>query len=442
MVGFSSLAISRIEPLRHFGLYSAIGIGFGYVLAITLIPIGFSVGDTKSFSLDRPSSDIFLKFLSRINVLDRTRKGVILFLSILVLSLGFYGSTRIRLETDLGKFFGNDFKGYSDILYIEKKFGGVAPVYTVIDSRQEDGLKDPELLRAIDRFCEHLRQQDGVDKVIAASDLIKHMNYRFHDSDPEYRVIPDDRRRIAELLLMASMSDEGDMLSRFFDDAYSKTSITIRYRHRELHRIDGLNKTIRSYLRTDPTFREGTKSYTTGTTIMFANTMVPILDGLYQSLFVASGAIFVLMILLFRSLRIALISMIPNLVPILLTLGTMGLLGIPLNIATAPVAAIALGIAVDDTIHFLVRFKREFDKAQDYATAVENTLRSVGKPILVTTIVLTAGFCIFLFSNFQPTQNLGVLISFAVVSAVFADLIVLPVLLLLLKPLGKEAKAR
>ena len=144
------------------------------------------------------------------------------------------------------------------------------------------------------------------------------------------------------------------------------------------------------------------------------------------------------MILLFRSFKVALISMVPNLVPILLTLGTMGLLDIPLNIATAPVAAIALGIAIDDTIHFLVRFRREFDKGRNYSKAIENTLLSVGKPILVTTIVLTAGFCILLFSNFQPTQNLGVLISFAVISAVFADLIVLPVLLLLFKPLGKE----
>lgn len=439
MVGFSSLAVSPIEPVRHFGLYSAIGIGFGYILAIKLIPIGLSVGDTRSFSLNKPSSEIFLKVLTSINKLDRTHKAAIVLVSVLALSLGLYGSTKIRLETDLGRFFGNEFKGYSDMLYIEEKFGGVAPLYAVIDSQQEDGLKDPEMLRAIDRFSDHLRQQDGVDKVIAASDLIKYMNYRFHDSDPTYEIIPDDRKQIAELLLMASLSDDGDMLSRFFDDGYSKTSIGIRYRHRDLYRIDGLNKVIRSYLRSDARFQEPTLSYATGTTILFANTMVPILDGLYQSLFVASTAIFVLMILLFRSFKVAFISMVPNLVPILLTLGTMGLLDIPLNIATAPVAAIALGIAIDDTIHFLVRFRREFDKGRNYSVAIENTLRSVGKPILVTTFVLTAGFCIFLFSNFQPTQNLGVLISFAVVSAVFADLILLPVLLLLLKPLGKES---
>jgi predicted RND superfamily exporter protein len=342
------------------------------------------------------------------------------------------------LETDLGKFFGNEFKGFTDILYIEKEFGGVAPLYTVIDSQQEDGLKDPELLQTIDRFSEYLRQQDGVDKVISASDLIKYMNYRFHNSESSYNTIPNDRKQVAELLLMASMSDEGDMLSRFFDDQYSKTSIGIRYRYRELYRIDKLNKNIRSYLDSDSYFKGSIKSYSTGTTIMFANTMVPIIEGLNQSLIIASAAIFILMIILFRSLKFALLSMAPNLIPIVLTLGTMGLLDIPLNIATAPVAAIALGIAIDDTIHFLVRFRMEFTKEQNYSKAIENTLRSVGKPILITSIVLTAGFCIFLFSNFQPTQNLGVLISFAVISAVFADLIVLPALLLLFRPLGNE----
>ncbi len=438
IVGFSSLAISPIVPIAHFGLYSAVGIAFGYVLSITLIPIGFSVGDTRTFSLSKPSTEAFLKVLMKINQMDRTHKSAILILSVLLGALGVYGTTKIHLETDLGRFFGNDFKGYSDVLYIEKRFGGIAPLYAVIDSEEEDGLKDPDLLRAIDRFSDYLREQDGVDKVISASDLIKYMNYRFHDSDPAHRVIPDDRKQIAQLLLMASMSDDGEMLSRFFDDAYSKTSICIRFRHRELHRIDQMNGLIRSYLRSDPYFQASTRSYSTGTTIMFANTMVPIVDGLKQSIFIASIAIFALMILLFRSLRFALISMVPNLVPIVLTLGTMGLLKIPLNIATAPVAAIALGIAIDDTIHFLARFRREFRRERNYERAIENTLHSVGKPILITSIVLAAGFCIFLFSNFQPSQNLGILIGFAVIGAVFADLILLPVLLLVFKPLGKE----
>jgi hypothetical protein len=440
MIGFFSVALCRIAPIQHFGVYSAVGIGFCYLLAITLLPIGFSVGNTRSLSLGKPSSETLLRFLARINHLTAERKTAVLALFTLALGLGLYGSTKIHLETDLGRFFGDEFKAYYDILYIEKEFGGVTPLYAVIDSRREDGLKNPELLQAIDRFSEYLRRQDGVDKVISASDLLKYMNYRFHQNDPVQNRIPEDTKQIAELLLMASLSDEAGLLSRFFDEEYSKTSVGIRYRYRDLYRISALNRVIRAYLKADPYLAGRTDSYATGTTVMFANLMAPILHGLQQSLLIASITIFLLMILLFRSAKFAVISIVPNVIPIVLTLGTMGLMDIPLNIATAPAAAIALGIAVDDTIHFLVRFRREFKHERNYAKAVTNTLASVGKPILVTSIILTAGFCIFLLSNFQPTQNLGVLISFSVVSAMLADVILLPVLLLLLKPLGSETR--
>jgi len=141
------------------------------------------------------------------------------------------------------------------------------------------------------------------------------------------------------------------------------------------------------------------------------------------------------MVFLFRSVTVGVISMVPNLIPIVMTLGTMGLLDISLNLGTAPVAAIALGIAIDDTIHFLSRFRMELHKDNDYPGAIQRTIRSVGKPILITSLILTVGFFIFLFSNFQFTQNMGVLISFTVISAIFGDLILLPILLLIFRPI-------
>ena len=129
-----------------------------------------------------------------------------------------------------------------------------------------------------------------------------------------------------------------------------------------------------------------------------------------------------------------------NVIPITITFGFMGLLGISLNFATAPIAAIALGIAIDDTIHFLTRFKAEFAKDYSYEGAVARTMESVGKPILITSIILTAGFFIFLLSNFQYTRNMGMLISFTVISAILGDLVLLPVLLLLVKPLGRDER--
>jgi uncharacterized protein len=124
-----------------------------------------------------------------------------------------------------------------------------------------------------------------------------------------------------------------------------------------------------------------------------------------------------------------------------MTLGTMGLLGISLNLGTAPLAAIALGVGIDDTIHFLVRFRQEFCREGDYGKAVERSVRSVGKPILVTSIVICLGFVIFLLSDFQYTRSMGILVSFTLVSAVFADLLLLPVLLFVFQPLKKPDRA-
>jgi predicted RND superfamily exporter protein len=146
------------------------------------------------------------------------------------------------------------------------------------------------------------------------------------------------------------------------------------------------------------------------------------------------------MVVLFGSVWIGLLSMIPNVIPILITLGTMGVCGISLNFMTVPIAAIALGLAVDDTIHFLSRFRLEFRKDGSYAAAIERTLESAGKPIIITSVILVVGFLIFLFSDFQYTRNLGMLISFTMASALLGDLFVLPALLLVFKPVGRKAE--
>jgi hypothetical protein len=154
-----------------------------------------------------------------------------------------------------------------------------------------------------------------------------------------------------------------------------------------------------------------------------------------QSLILSSVALFILMTVLYRSLRIGLVSLIPNIVPVLMTLGAMGLLGIPLNFASAPIGAMALGIAIDDTIHFLSRFKLELAIDQDYPAALRRTIRSVGKPIVLASIILISGFSVLLFSNFQFTRNLGVLVSFTFVSAIVAELFLTPPLLLIFRPI-------
>jgi uncharacterized protein len=442
MIGFLSLLACRIEALRFFGLFSAIGMGFALIISITLLPAGLSIGDTKPLSLRRPPSEAFLGILGRIDRINSSRRWIILALFLAVWLVAFYGLLGLRVETDPGKFFGEEMRVVKDMLFIERELGGFIPFFVVVEGHDENRVTDPVLLRKIDELSDFIRHQDGVDKVVSASDLVKYMNFRIHDNDPsEYR-IPDDPKAVAEILLMASLSDESGLLSRFFDDKYSKTTVAIRFRYHDFDSYKRLMDAIGPHLKNASRDLPSIETYVTGTNMMLANTLMPFLQGLKDGLFLAGVAIFCLMILLFRSIRVGLISMLPNLIPFTMTLGIMGLFGISLNFGTAPIAAIALGIAIDDTIHFLSRFKVEFATDHDYESAISRTMKSVGKPILITSIILTAGFLIFLLSDFQYTRNMGMLISFTVVGAIFGDLVLLPVLLLIVKPLGRKTPLR
>jgi hypothetical protein len=438
MIGFASLAVCRLVPLQLFGLFCAVGMGFAYVLALSILPIGMSLADTKMLSVRTPASESLLGVLGRIARFDQSKRIPILIGSLVVLILGAYGTTRLRVETDPGKFVSNS-RVVSDMLYIEKEMGGFIPFFVVVESPEEDRIKDPALLKKIDALAEFIRKQEGVDQVVSASDLIRYMNFRLHDNDPSQYRIPEDRKAVAELLFTASLSDPSGLLAGFFDEKYSKTPVAIRFRYHDFDSYKRLMDAVLPYLDAEFGSVPSVRTYATGTNMMLANTFMPVLTGLKQSLVLAGILILVVMVLLFRSFRMVVISMIPNIIPILFTLGIMGLFGISLNFMTAPIAAIALGLAIDDTIHFLTRFKEEFKKDGSYPGAIERTLTSVGKPILITTIILTAGFLIFLFSNFQYTRSMGMLISFTLGSAVFGDVILLPALLLVVKPLGKGA---
>ena len=439
MVGFLSLAVCRLAPIRLFGVFSAVGMGFAFLLTFAILPIGLSLADTKMLSVQKPPSDSLIGVLERLGRFDHSKRVPILLVSLAILVLSVYGTTRLRVETDPGKFFRGKLRMVSDMHYIEREVGGFIPFFVVIESPEEDRVKDPALLKKIDRLSEFMRTQDGVDQVVSAADLIRYMNYRLHDNDPaEYR-IPAERNAVAELLFTASLSDESGLLQRFFDEKCAKTPVAIRFRYHDFYSYQRLMDAVLPYLETEFGSVPSVRTYVTGTNMMLARTMIPMLAGLKQSLWLAGVDIFIVMIFLFRSVRLGIISMIPNIIPIFLTLGTMGLFGISLNFGTVPIASIALGLAVDDTIHFMTRFRSEFAIDRDYRKAIDRTLSSTGKPILITAIILSAGFLIFLLSNFQFTQNMGMLISFTLGSAVFGDIILLPALLLVFKPLGKGA---
>jgi uncharacterized protein len=440
MAGFLSLQVSPMESIRKFGVASAVGIGYACLLTLLLLPVGlrFCTG-SGPLPANPPAPSRLDALLHGIFDMASRRKISVLLASGILLSIGLFGATRLRVETDLPNFFSRDSRGVADARTIEETFGGILPVHVILDSHQPGGLKDPGLLEAIDRLCEFLRHQDGVDKVLSMTDLVKLANSRMHGNDPAFHRIPETRGEIAQLLLMMELSDSDDVLARFCDTPYAMASVGIRFRHHDFYSIQTLKDAATGYLKTHFQPFPRVTYHVTGTSVLCANTLVPLLEGLKQSFLVALGAIFLIMVTLFRSVRLGFVSMIPNVLPIAMTLGTMGILGVSLNILTAPVAAVALGLAVDDTIHFLTCFRKEFPRCRDYGEAVRTTLMRTGRPIFVTSLVLAAGFAVLLFSDFHPTRNFGMLIGLTVLYALLGDLLLLPTLLFVFKPLGRES---
>jgi len=438
MACLASLHFGNLQPIRHFGVFAAVGIGFAFLLAVTLLPIGLSLADTRGLTRERPRSEFLLGPLWLLDRLGRRHRGAVLAGALGLFLLGIWGATLLNVETDAIRFGSENLRTVSDTLYIEEELGGIIPLYVVVDAGQVDGLKDPALLKRVEGLAEFLRGLDGVDKVVALTDVVQYALFRVNGDDPAFYRVPGTRGEVSELFLMAALSGEEDLLGRFVDHDYRRTSLGVRFRYHDFYRIEAWNRAVNAYLAEAFPDAGPARAYTTGTALLCANIMTPILTGLEQSLFVSMVVLFLIMALLFRSLKLALLSMVPNLIPLVMTLGTMGLLGISLNLGTAPLAAIALGVGIDDTIHFLARYRSELRVDGVQEAALWRTMRSVGKPILITSLVLSVGFVLFLFSNFQYTQSMGMLISFTVVSAVLADVIVLPALLRVFRPLGER----
>ena len=195
-------------------------------------------------------------------------------------------------------------------------------------------------------------------------------------------------------------------------------------------------KQVKAYI--DTQF-PGSSVRATGISVLVTNSINAIVKGQVQSLGLALAVICVIMSLLFRSLRLGLLSMVPNVIPILMTLGLMGWVGIDINTATAVISCVAIGIAVDDTIHYLTRFRKEYGADPDEVTATSQSLTSTGRALFFTSFVLTFGFMVLVFSNFRPLIYFGVLTGVTMVSALIGDLILLPVLLMVLKPMRRSS---
>jgi predicted RND superfamily exporter protein len=318
--------------------------------------------------------------------------------------------------------------------------GGTTNLIYLFDAGEPDGIKDPALLREMERIQEIAsRSPDFVRKSYSLVDILKDLNQEFHGGDPAYHRIPETRDLVAQYLLLYEMSG-GEEAEEMVTSDYRRASVELRLALAPTSQTMELVQSIERELADEPL--ERAEVSLTGIGALWIKLVDYIVSSQIQGFTIAFAAIALIMVLTFRSLGTGLIAMVPNLTPVALALGVMGLAGIFLDYAKISIASVAIGIAVDDTIHLVSRFRHEFDECGSYAEALERAMQDVGKALLITSLALVCGFLVLTLSTLQSQVTYGGLLATTIVTALIADFLLMPALVLTFEPFGPEGARR
>ena len=434
-IGFASLAVSDIPPIRHFGLAAAGGMMAEFILSVTVIPLGVWLlrrrpGLLKKHPTSRAGRLGGVEGLGR---LVSRHPLAILIVSVGLVGLSIVGITRLQVETNLIEYFKKDSSVYQDTRFVDEHLGGVNTLEVSFVSPVSGAFKDPVNLQILEEVAAYLESQPDISHTTTVADFLKQMNRAFHGERAEAYVLPDSREMVAQYLLLY----DGEELVNFIDNDYRWARLSAQISE---HRSGVLKKRIedlQGFLQQQ--FSEsGLEIVVTGKTMLVNKLVQDIVNSQVQSLVLACGVIFVVLLVVFRSVSLGLLALVPNIMPILFNLGLMGWLGIPLNTATAIISAVAIGIAVDDTIHFIHQYQEERRNGVSPRPAVLATFEKKGGAIVWTSLILMGGFGVLVLSSFVPTIQFGFLSSMIMLFALLCDLLVLPALLLV----SKKAIAR
>ena len=426
-IGFISLAVSSVPPIRNFGIAAAGGMVAEFALSVTIIPLGIYFLRNK-ISLKQPSVAETSRFHHKLEqfaaILPRYKRPL-LWVSTILIVVALLLSTQIKVETNLLEYFKKESPVYQASQFIDQQLGGVETLEISLTSQNEGYFLEPEALILVKKIEHYLEQLPIVSNVSSTNDFFREMNRAFHNEDPDWLKIPESRAMTAQYLLLY----DGDDLDYLLDEQRQQTRISARITEHNSSRVANYITGLKSFL-TEVTQGTGVHAQVTGKTLIANKLIDLIVNSQVQSLSLAFVLIFLLMLKIFRSWKLGIISLIPNLLPIVLNFALMGLFGIPLNSATAIIAAVAIGIAVDDTIHFICQYQQQRAAGDHSVDAIQKTIVIKGTPIIMTSLIMTGGFGILLLGSFVPTIQFGVLSALIMLSAVISDLLVLPTLLM------------
>ena len=456
IIAFASLSVSEIKPVIDFGKMMVAGIFFAFIFSFTLVPIAMLLftsdkgKESKDFS--KGITLVFSSFTQRYG-------NIVMLISVILFSFSLYGISKLTVENRFIDYFKPTTEIYKGMELLDTKLGGTAPLDIVINAPENWKISDEEDFDNDFEFDDDFGSDEDVAEngywwnTISLDRLEEIHDYI--DSLPEIGKVLSvasgikvarelkDGEALSELdLALVKTMLPDDIKDNLLSSYISEDENQVRISARVIESAEGLNRNqllseISNTLESEFQL-ESDQFRLTGLAVLYNNMLQSLFDSQIGTIVIVFSIIFIMFLILFRSLYLSIIGIIPNLLAASVVLGSMGLFSVPLDIMTITVAAISVGMAVDNTIHYIHRFKKEFSRSNNYQVSMQNSHKTIGRAMFYTSLTIILGFLVFATSNFNPSVYFGFFVSLAMVMALLGALTLLPQLILTFKPLGKE----
>ncbi len=432
-VGFAAFIITGNQLLVEFGIIAALNIFLIYLLSLFMLPILFSFfPEPKPKHLKHLEKGFISRFLDKVVVIVQTKRPVIYIITGTLLIAGIFGITKLKTTGNIVDDISKDDVLYKDLIFLEQNFNGVMPLEITIDTKKPKGILRSSTLRKIDQLQNALKKYPEFSEPLSIVEVVKSAKQAFYRGNPKMYSLPNNQERNFILSYVPSLDKGGSnsLLKSFVDSSLQTTRVSVQMANIGTNDIERILKSLNPKINAifPPTKYN---VHLTGTSVVFLKGTNYLVKNLFSSLLLAIIAITMLMALIFSSARMIIISLIPNIIPQILTAGVMGYFGISIKPSTILIFSIALGISVDSTIHFLSRYRLQLKNNNwRIKESVLLALQETGYSMVYSAIVLFFGFSMFTLSSFGGTEALGYLVSVTLLVALFSNLFVLPSLLL------------
>jgi len=438
--GLASFSTAEVASVADLGIFAGAGVMLALIYTITLIPALLAIIPIRAKSRPQVDRPLFDRLLDWVTDFSTGHSKAIVVASAALIFISLIAATRLNFSHDVLKWQPEKSPVRIATQKINDELKGSVTLEVILDTGRENGLYDPVILKKLDRLAreiEGIEQEDlFVGMASSVADILKEIHQALNENRTEFYSIPDNPKLIPQEFLLFENSGSDD-LEDVIDSRFQIARFTIKVPWLDALKYAPFMKDIDARFRA--AFGQDADITITGLMTLFCRTLNAAIHSMGKSYLIAAGVITIMMILLIGSLKIGLISMLPNLGPIIITMGIMGLFGFPLDMFTMLIGSIAIGMVVDDTIHFMHNFRRYYNEVGDVTEAVRQTLHSTGRAMLVTSVVLSIGFFVLMFASMNNVFYFGMLTGITIFLALLADFLLAPALMtIVIKPHGRS----